>query len=379
MFSVIIHYAWLIVQALILAGLLLPVSLYAVYSIKKRVRKQPPESEELHEEKDYAIVVLANRETGSLQACLHSLQQLRYTNYLVYVVVNGVCADAYSADDRVTILRPGKTFRNALRLHRYAIENFRRAHTHLAIIDGNNLADQEYLNELNAFFNQGYQAVQTLSVPTKYSTLSDVLQTANCFFKRFFYGEAAGGLGCSLLLSTSGSAFTISLYKQCLKSAEPAGISLSAKLPYLVAEKGYDVAFAPKAILYNGETMCLRTLMMQHAYSINTWSKNFVRHTSLCLDGVNTLNRSRFLCGLLLLQPPALTIFLSGVLCLLANLRTDSSLTVLWAASLTMFSACFFIAPAHLRTRKLGEASLESSYPLSSLYEGGDELYNIAT
>jgi cellulose synthase/poly-beta-1,6-N-acetylglucosamine synthase-like glycosyltransferase len=59
-------------------------------------------------------------------------------------------------DERVILLRPEQTLASNTASHFYAIRHFKREHTHLTIIDSDNLVDSGYLNELNKYFNNGF-------------------------------------------------------------------------------------------------------------------------------------------------------------------------------------------------------------------------------
>ena len=374
MLSLIIRYAWLAVQIIVMSSLLLPTFFYVSYCIKKAMHKHRPESEETAEEKDYAIIVSVNGDTAHLQALLHSLLQLNYTNYLIYVVMNGSQTSGLPHSPRITVLNPAKPFGDAARVHRYAIENFKRPHTHLAVFDSHCLADAEYLNELNVFFNQGYQVVQGLVSRKKYRSLFDAIHSIAHSFNRFFYGDVSFALGSSSILCGNGSAFTISLYKPCLASANATGAGLSKVLQYTIVRKAYTIAFAPKAVLYNEKTMQLQPLINRHAYSTNVWLRQMAYHIRLCMEGINTLSFNPFLFGLLLLQPPLLTSFLSGIFCLLINVYSHTPATAVWMVGLGLFTACFLIASVYLKTshavrKLLSGSSRPASYLMHALYE----------
>lgn len=385
MFSLLTHYAWLTAQAIILCALLFPAVLYTVYCLKKATRKQPSQTEESVEEKDYAIIVSVTNETKNLTSLFQALSQLNYTNYLVYVVMNQSknCRVSF-ASDKTIVLQPARPFSNTARTHRYAIENFRRPHTHVVVLNSNSFPDAEYLNELNVFFNQGYQAVQGFFTRKKQKTVVDFIHTVAHSCNCFFYGNVSFTLGSSARLNAAGCAFTISIYKQCLKSANTGLESLSKVLQYTIVSKGYTIAFAPKAIVYNENKMQLQSLVKQHASGINGWFRRFANHISFCLKSINMLSINRFLFGFLLLQPPMLTTFLAGVLCLVMNVWMNPAAAVFWMICLSVFSSYFVIAAIHLRAghrirKLLAGASQPASYAISGLYnEVHEEMYNIA-
>ena len=140
-------------QVLVGGSLLLPVGLYLSNCLLNLFKKEIPISEELLEEKDFAIIVHADKSLQNVEAIIQSLLNLNYTNYLIYVVTNNNIHHFFNKE-KIVVLRSENACADESRLYRYVIENFKRPHTHLAILCG--IADTEYLNQLNVFFNKGY-------------------------------------------------------------------------------------------------------------------------------------------------------------------------------------------------------------------------------
>src|SRR5690606_20538946 len=88
-------------------------------------------------------------------------------------------------DDRVILLRPEETLASNTKSHFYAINNFKRSHDYLTIIDSDNLVDLDYLNELNKFFAENFIAVQGVRQAKNLNTSYACLDEAGDMYYRF--------------------------------------------------------------------------------------------------------------------------------------------------------------------------------------------------
>jgi cellulose synthase/poly-beta-1,6-N-acetylglucosamine synthase-like glycosyltransferase len=216
-------YFWIVIQVLIGYNLLLPLILFFFYKISGILRKQTLEVCHV-EEIDYAVIVTAYEQTDLIPAAVNSILKLNYSRFLVYVVADKCDVSKLNFnDERVILLRPEQTLASNTASHFYAIRNFKREHTHLTIIDSDNLVDSGYLNELNKYFNRGFIAVQGIRKAKNLDTNIAALDAARDLYYHFYDGRVLFGLGSSATLSGSGMAFTIGLYHECLEKKKYVG------------------------------------------------------------------------------------------------------------------------------------------------------------
>ncbi|ULT39533.1 hypothetical protein KRR40_31990 [Niabella defluvii] len=100
-------YAWYIIQFLIGYNLLLPAFLYLLFLLRKKKTYQPADITHEHRP-DYAIIVTAYQEIAHIPETIQSIINLKYTNFLCYVVLDN-CPDISSLqfdDERIILLRP---------------------------------------------------------------------------------------------------------------------------------------------------------------------------------------------------------------------------------------------------------------------------------
>ncbi len=382
MFSFVIHFAWQVVQAIIACCLLLPVVLHLIYYLKKTLQKQTSVSEELFEEKDYAIIVHVTNPVQNINAVAQSLLQLHYTNYLVYVVINKSSDPLFYSDDaRIVLLQSTNQLADSFRLHRYVIENFKRPHTHIVLLRGNSSTDADFLNGLNVCFNQGFQAVQGACVSKNNKKLADVIYTIRNIYNRFFSGDVLFALGSSATLTNCGMAFTISFYKKYLQLPNAISAGVSTALQQKIVSIGYQVAFAKKAIVIEENTFDFQQLKKIHSHGVSIWYKQFMNSLQLLCKGFVCFNSNYFLSGLMRLQLPLFTTLLSAVFCLLVNVLINPVAATLWIICLLLFVVSFLLAArSQVSGNKLSSSANHSVFSrIQNLYEEKTtELYSSA-
>ena len=350
MSSKLIYDIWVALQILIGYNLVLPLLLYIGYVIsKKPVFKNPASKQEA----DYGIIVTAYEQTYSIPAVVESILKLKYRNYLIYIVADKCDISNLNFDDeRVVILRPEQTLGSNTRSHFYAINHFKRNHERLTIIDSDNLVDSNYLNELNIYFNEGYNAVQGIRKAKNLDTTYACLDAARDMYYHFYDGDALFRLGSSATLSGSGMAFTTGLYKDCLEKLDVTGAGFDKVLQYEIVSRGNRIAFTDKAIVYYEKTSGSDQLVKQRARWINTWFRYFKFGFSLLGQGISKLGLNRMLFGIILLRPPLFIFLILSVFCLFANAFISLTMVVCWLFAFVCFVTSFMLAIEHARPDK---------------------------
>ena len=302
---------------------------------------------------DYAVIVTAYEQTNSLPAVVNSLLQMNYSNFLVYVVADKCdISNLYFHDERVILLRPEETLGSNTRSHFYAINRFKRTHDYLTIIDSDNLVEKDYLLKLNVFFKQGFSAVQGMRKAKNLNTTYACLDAARDIYYHFYDGKILFSIGSSATLSGSGMAFTVPLYKDCLKHLDITGAGFDKVLQAVIIKKNYRIAFTEEAIVYDEKTSRSDQLVKQRARWINTWFRYAGFGFSILIKGIKNFSRNQFLFGLILLRPPLFIFILLSLMCLFINLFVQPYISIAWAIAFMIFIIGFFIALLHSKTDK---------------------------
>lgn len=294
---------------------------------------------------DYAIIVTAYEQTDLLPSVVESLLKLNYDNYLIYVVADNCdISNLHFPDPKVILLRPENVLASNTRSHLYAIANFRRHHQILTIIDSDNLTDPEYLNELNVFFTQGYEAVQGIRAAKNLNTTYACLDAARDIYYHFYDGEVLFTVGSSATLSGSGMAFTTQLYTDCFENMDITGAGFDKVLQAQILRKNKRIAFAGKAIVYDEKTSDSTQLVNQRSRWINTWFKYFGYGFDILYQGIVHWNLNQFLFGVILLRPPLFMFILLSGLCGFINIFVFPLYSLLWLIAFCIFILSFYIS-----------------------------------
>jgi cellulose synthase/poly-beta-1,6-N-acetylglucosamine synthase-like glycosyltransferase len=335
---------WLLIQVVIGFNLIFPVLLLVIYSLRQ-FRNKKSSGEVIRIQPDYGIIVTAYQQTHQLPDVVNSLLQLNYTRYHIYVVADKCDITGLSFPaDKVLLLRPEEVLGGNTRSHFYAIKNFIRHHSHLTIIDSDNLTDPRYLDELNVYFNKGFNAVQGVREAKNLDSTYACLDAARDIYYHFYDGKVLFGAGSSATLAGSGMAFTTALYQQCLGHLDVTGAGFDKVLQEAIISRGNRIAFAENAIVYDEKTTGTDQLVNQRARWINTWFKYVSLGFNLFLKGISGLNWNQILFGIVLLRPPLFIFLILSVLFLMINLFLSITSAAIWALALLVFVAGFYLS-----------------------------------
>ena len=341
MLSVAANTIWILFQACVGIYLVSPFLSFIIYSLKSRQRKQPI----VLSQNDYGIIVTAYRNPDNLNHVISSLLKLQHGRYIVYVVADA-CPDFPDEypDERVVIIKPAEELANQVRSHFLAISHFKRSHNILTIIDSDNLVSPAYLTAMDHFFNNGFAAVQGVRKAKNLDTPYACIDALNEIYYLFYDRKILFAIGSSSMLSGSGMAFTVGLYKECMEPVSSTGAGFDKILQKEIIKRGHRIAFAEHAIVLDEKTSKPDQLIKQRARWNNTWFRYYSFGLYLLGQGVKHLSINRFLSGFILTRPPLFLLLIIAFLILVANIFSSLAGTVVWLILFLAFIAGFFIA-----------------------------------
>jgi len=356
MAKALVYELWVILQAVVGYNLFLPFFLYIIYLFKKKPLDNSVAPSVLA---DYAIIVTAYEQTQLLRSVTDSILKLNYPNYLIYIVADKCdISGLHFEDPRIVLLRPEETLASNTRSHFYAINRFIRPHSHLTIIDSDNLVDPEYLNELNKYFDTGFSAVQGIRKAKNIDTTYACLDAARDMYYHFYDGEVLFSIGSSATLAGSGMAFTTTLYRECLEKLDITGAGFDKVLQKEIISRGYRIAFTEKAVVYDEKTSGSDQLVKQRARWINTWFRYFKFGFSLIASGIQKFNFNSFLFGIILLRPPLFIFLVLSAMFAVVNIWVSTTAVVVWGTGFLCFITGFIIALVHAKPDRIIYQSL---------------------
>jgi cellulose synthase/poly-beta-1,6-N-acetylglucosamine synthase-like glycosyltransferase len=324
-----------------------------VYLIEKIKKQRVLAAVPAEYKPDYAIIITAYKYIDSLPDVVNSVLKINYPNFLVYIVADNCDTSSLNFDDkRVILLRPENILKGNVKSHFFAINRFIRPHDILTIIDSDNIVHPEYLNELNVYFNEGFEAVQGLREAKNLDSTYARLDAARDIYYHYYDCKLLFNGGSSSTLSGSGMAFTVKLYKDSLENIKISGAGFDKVLQSQIVLQNKRIAFAPKAAVYDEKTSRPAELVNQRSRWINTWFKYFKFGFRLAFLGVKNFSLNQFLFGLVLLRPPLFLFLIASVMLMLANIFINPLISLIWLAGLIIFTGCFMLALISSNTDK---------------------------
>ena len=343
MLSSTLNILWIGFQCCVAFVLVFPVISFFIYAAKTKKVDQTT-SPTLN---DFAVIVTAYKNSDNLINVINSILRMNYDNYVIYVVADG-CPDFNPGftNEKLVILKPEKEFANQVRSHFFAIENFKRHHNILTIIDSDNLVLPNYLTALNKYFNLGFEAVQGVRKAKNLDTHYACIDAVNELYYLFYDRKILFNIGSSSMLSGSGMAFTVELFKQCLGSSNSSGAGFDKILQKEIVQKGYRIAFAEDAIVLDEKTSNREQIVKQRARWNNTWFRYLSFGFQIMWQGLTQLSSNHLLFGFILTRPPLFLLLIGCFFIFVVNVFISTTAAIIWMVLFGVFIAGFFLALA---------------------------------
>jgi cellulose synthase/poly-beta-1,6-N-acetylglucosamine synthase-like glycosyltransferase len=338
-----IIYFWIILQVLVGYNLVLPLIFLLIWKLERKKEKKIRLNAK---EFDFAIIVTAYQYTTMLKGVVESILNSNYTSYHIYVVTDNCAADPFEfSHSKVTILVPSAVLASNTGSHQFAMENFHRNHECLTIIDSDNLVDEEYLNQMNSEFINGFAAVQGTRAAKNLNTTIACLDAARDFYYHFYDGKVLFEIGSSATLAGSGMAFKTPVYLKFLDSMNVSGAGFDKVLQAWLVSNNYRIAFNSKAIVYDEKSSKSDQLVQQRSRWLNSWFKYAALGGNILKKGAKRVNRNQMLFGIILLRPPLFIFLALAVIAIAINLFFGLyTPAIIWLLSILVFIFSFCYA-----------------------------------
>lgn len=305
-------------------------------------------------EADYAVIVTAYEQVQLIPSVVKSILQCNYSNFCIYVVADNCDISTLVFNDlRVQVLRPEIKLANNIKSHFYAIENFKRNHERITIIDSDNLVDPGYFVELNKCFNLGFEAVQGVRKAKNLNSELACLDEAGDIYYRYIDRLLLFNVGSSASLAGSGMAFSTKSYIKALKGQDINGAGFDKLLQYQLVDAETRIAFARNAVVYDTKTSKSKQLVEQRARWINTWFKYLSWGVKMMFSSISDLSWNKFIFSIMLLRPPLFLLLLLSIIVAVVDIiyypHLLSGLVVAAILFLLIFFRSLFIFSADRR------------------------------
>jgi cellulose synthase/poly-beta-1,6-N-acetylglucosamine synthase-like glycosyltransferase len=355
----IIYTLFIVIQVLIGVHLFTPL----ILCLFKFFNKQSITDKSAGTDFDYAVIVTAYQQTTLIPMVVDSILKANYTNYIIYVVADNCdVSELNFTDNKVVVLKPEQVLASNTKSHFYAIDRFQRDHEIITIIDSDNLVHPEYFIELNKFFTAGYTSVQGVRAAKNLNTPYACLDEAGDIFYRLIDRKLLFEAGSSAALSGSGMAFTTKVYRDCLEHTPIMGAGFDKILQYEILNRGYKIAFAENAIVYDEKTSKTGQLVNQRSRWLNTWFKYFFLGLNLFGKSIVNFNLNQGLFSLMLLRPPLFILLILSATFFVLDLFFIPLFTIYWLLGAIVFIVSVFSALKYFKADKRIYSSLKNAH-----------------
>jgi glycosyltransferase involved in cell wall biosynthesis/cellulose synthase/poly-beta-1,6-N-acetylglucosamine synthase-like glycosyltransferase len=327
-----------VVQLFILFFLLLPFFnvFFSLLIPRKKLKKN------FDKKYDFAAVITAYKDADIAVHCVDSILKQKYENYIVYLVADQCeISNINFESDKVVILRPEEKLGSKVKSIRHAINNFRRKHEAVIIFDPDNLAHPHMFSQMNLFFNNGYKAVQGRRAAKNTETVYSSLDAMGEYYYNYVNKYAPYKLRSSSPIAGSGMALDYNLYVEHLNSYDTDSAKvIVAEDKILQAEivaKGYQIAFARDAIIYDEKVSSGEQVERQRTRWINSYFKYSAKAVQIIFQGIINFSWNQFLFGLNIFLPPLFLLILASGFFFILNFFIDKQMFIVWLCAIVTF------------------------------------------
>lgn len=313
---------------MVVAGILVLYSLITFISlIISALLPAKHHENEGNEKIDFACIITAYGDPTIAVEQVKSILLQSHSNYHVYVVADNYTTKPEFPDDfKVKVLYPAIPLHGKIKSIRLAIQNFVREHTHILILDADNLLYFDTLKCLaNSLSGGGYTAVQGQRTAKNLDTPIAALDALSELYYNITQRWVTFRLGSSATIAGSGMAIEANFFKKYVQKLlnDEQGIILAEDklLQMMLVEEGHQIAYNRNAIIFDEKVREGAQVQRQRTRWLRSWFDHWGEAMGLMLRGLKKANWNQFFFGVTLSVPPML--FMVGglfIFCLLGLL-----------------------------------------------------------
>ncbi|HYG18822.1 MAG TPA: glycosyltransferase [Ohtaekwangia sp.] len=295
----------------------------------------------------YACVIPVYNNLTLARNCIQSLLSQSYSNFRIYVVVDGDnVVPETSFSDKVIYLYPEKKLGSKHRSLHYVLNFLIEKPDYVIIFDADNLAEPHYLQTINQYATPENTAIQGRRIAKNLDTVYACLDAANEYYYNVFFRRVPGKLRSSALTSGSGVAIAFETFVRFF-DFKPVREQLNGVIhgedKYLqafIVMCGGRIKYTTACTVYDEKVARGREVSSQRARWFISYFKCLPFNIQLVWDGIRHLNWRKLVFGLhasypplfillgcsllwaagmLFVLPTASLLVLSGVACLLLS------------------------------------------------------------
>jgi len=259
---------------------------------------------------DFACVVTAYKDLDCAKNAVDSLLLQHYPFFHIYLVADDCGSKTCDTKhERLTVLNPPLPLHSKLKSIQLALNQFKRAHSHLVVFDPDNLAHPAFLEEIQAYHAQDYAVVQGRRVAKNLDSVMACLDAFGEYYYNYTQRFVPFRLGSSATIAGSGMSVEMGLFTRFLKQTMPHEkgkiiIAEDKMLQVFLVKNGHRIAFAQKAIVYDEKVSSGSQVKRQRTRWIASYFQHLATGFQLLLQGIAKGSLNQTLFAYTILIPP---------------------------------------------------------------------------
>jgi len=263
----------------------------------------------------FAAIVPLHQNIDFLEPILDSLLKQRYKDVHFFVIADDCPAVTLPfTDERIHLLYPETPLHSKIKSIQLALNHIdENKFDAIAIFDADNLVHPDFFSIMNAYFNKGYRAVQSIILPKNTDTTFARLDTINDQYYNFIDRWSPSQLNLSAHIAGRGTVTDLKLYKSVSYKNFFGGFD--KKLQCDLASQTI-IAYASEAKLFDEKVSDGNSMQRQRTRWINAYFRYFSEARKIFLKGLLSGNFRLMFFGYNNMRPPLFIQLLLSFLCI---------------------------------------------------------------
>ncbi|HSC52250.1 MAG TPA: glycosyltransferase [Phnomibacter sp.] len=335
------YFVFIGIQLVALVYFILPTILFLLNALKKK--KGPILASKSTGRLSYAAIITAHRDLRFIPPFIDSLQKQEYKNFVAYVVADDCDTSdiIHLQNENIVVLRPSPALHSKTSSIKYAIDNFVEQHDVLIIFDADNLLHPQYFQNLNNYFEVGYEAVQTHMLSKNIDSDMARVDSIGHIYNTFLERDVKMNLGLHSAILGLGIAVKTEIYKKLLYNTSLGGFDKI--LQCYLAKNTRQIAFASDAIVYDEKIESGPAMEKQRTRWLFTYFKYLPLGWNLLLNGISRFKPGTALLGLSMVRPPLFLLMLFAFVFLLIDFFVVMPMAITWLITLAVFAITYVL------------------------------------
>jgi len=296
-----------------------------------------------------AFIITAYKKLSLAQYCVDSILKQKEKNYHIYLVADACKDSLHLTSKYLSILRPESDLNSKVRSMKFAFDRLHKNHTHVCVLDPDNLIKSNFTEEIKYFIQCGYNVVQGRRTAKNTDSIFAKLDVLGESYYNYLARYCMFKLGSSASIAGSGMVLTVGLFKnyfgsKIIKEKFNQIILGEDKIlqNYLVS-KGEQIAFSRDAIIYDEKLNSGSQAERQRTRWINTYFQNIKESLNMLFNSLVRLNWNSFLFSIMSISPPLFLLLFISILLFSISILIDQKFAIFLFILIFIFISNFFL------------------------------------